>query len=80
MGTKEAFDRSHFVMKQLYEVKDKRATKVASLKGVSAQQAREMATQFISKNKQDFGADLQKFTITECGEAGFESLPFQEFR
>ena len=77
LGDKMAFDTSYFVMKQLYEVIDNRPSKLPSLRGVSAQRAREMSVEFISKNKEDFSADLKRL-ISEFGPSAFGSLPSQE--
>jgi hypothetical protein len=77
-GDKKAFDTSYFVMKNLYEVIDAHTSRLPSLKGMSAQRAREMAVEFISKNKQDFSDELKAFIITEFGKSGYDSLPSQE--
>ncbi len=79
-GDKKAFDTSYAVMKSLYEVIDTQTSRLASLKGISPQRAREMAVEFISKNKQDFSNDLKTFIIAEFGRSGYDSLPSQESR
>lgn len=78
MGDKKAFDTSYFVMKQLYEVIDGRPSKLFSLKGVSAQRAREMSVEFISNNKEEFSEPLKSFIIKELGQPAYNSLPSKE--
>jgi hypothetical protein len=80
MGDKKAFDTSYRVMKRLYEVIDTGVSKSPHLKGVTRQRARELSVEFISKNRNDFGAELKAFIIAEEEQAGFNSLPSQEER
>ena len=80
MGDREAFAVSYFVMKKLYEVIDTGKSKIPSLKGMSRQKARELAVEFIAKNKQEFSAELKQFILTEWGKSGYISLPSQETR
>lgn len=78
MGDKEAFNVSYFVMKRLYEVIDGGESKLASLKGMSPQRARELSVEFVSKNKDGFSAELKRFIIVEWSRSGYNSLPSQE--
>ena len=80
MGDKKAFNTSYHIMKLLYEVIDTHNSKSPNLKGVSAQRAREMSVEFISRNKDEFSDELKRFIIAEFGQPGYNSLPSQESR
>jgi hypothetical protein len=80
MGDKKAFNTSYHIMKLLYEVIDTHNSKSPNLKGVSAQRAREMSVEFISRNKDEFSDELKRLIMAEFGQAGYNSLPSQESR
>jgi hypothetical protein len=78
MGDKEAFNVTYYVLSRLYEVIDTHRSKLDSLKDITPKRAQEMATEFISKNRNDFSPELKAFIIAEFGGKGFNSLPSQE--
>ena len=77
-GDSDAFNTAYFVLKGLYGVIDTHRSKVASLQGITPERAQELATEFISKNKLDFSAQLKEIVIEVWGQKGYNSLPSQE--
>jgi hypothetical protein len=75
MGDKKAFDTAYQVMKFLYQIIDGQTSKLPSLADVTPQRARAMAAEFVSKNKDDFSAELKAFITTEFGTKEYGSLP-----
>jgi hypothetical protein len=78
MGDPDAFNTAYFVLKGLYGVIDTHHSKLASLQGITPERAQALATEFISKNKDDFSAQLKEIVISVWGTKGYDSLPSQE--
>ena len=75
-GDPVAFKTSYEVIKALYEVIDTAASQSSNLRGVTAERAREMAVEFISKNKSNFSDELKTFISTQFKDShAYDSLP-----
>jgi len=64
-GDESAFRTAYGVMKELYEIIDNGTASSPNLKGVTAEEARWMTVEFISKSKEDFSEKLKRFISAE---------------
>jgi hypothetical protein len=73
-GDEKAFNTAEQVMRFLYQVIDTGESVLPSLAGVTRQQARAMATEFVSKRRADFSPELKAWILKEFGAAALGSF------